>query len=828
MKVKVAIIALVCISLIIIGLTVRQAWMNVSLMVGLLFVLQTPLAGAETAPTTGKGTRLRIGGCGGLYLLAEPGKLWVKIEKTDLHDGKRDTRLRAVLVGPDRLPLDENTIEGNGSVRLATKVEQKGVFVVNVTVSFDRYGEHVNWGFDTNCPHYLVETSRGHRDARHLEPIVLHNPNAEGNICFLPRSSPFQIEVSGLPAGSEPLKVYDEDGTLKATLPVNDDGLATADFDADDLRGNSPWRLHLPVWQATVHIDGVTRWERNDRFADFSLWSPRLESFFPFHEHRWMLTPYSRQFYAAPGESRNLKFRLHNNANCPDTLSFQVKPLSDENKWRVDMVKSVTLKPNASETISVHCEVPSTARLGQRYEAKIAVNSTLHPEMTTYSTITAHVGTAPYTQPLDLPIAYKPYQHENEQFGYEPDYPTDSQLYFDAHNCPYTWESGGELRTLKGSNWASINLSEATGSRAFRPIGTKVAFDCDNGVYALAAEGKNVALLCSSDRGENFSAYPIKGREGQSRAWDIEEFSGHNVPHGMPPFLRNTQTQGATPRHFWRRVNDLELFVPRDERSESAKRQFKDGDGIIIGNPVLVSDKAIGISSHSGIPSSIVSRDDRVHVIWGEATEPDEDVPGVPAYVRTYDRKKERFLGEPVFVGWGPPANDVHNTPSITIDSEGYLHTLTGTHGSPFAYARSLEPNTAHGGFTAPESVEAGLRSTYIGLVCGSDDALHLVFRVWTDDAIYHPSSYYANLGYKRKPKDGPWEEMRRLAVAPFSEYSIFYHRLTIDRKGRLFVSFDYWSTFWFYRIDRWGNRRKTIFSSDGGDTWKLLETKEL
>jgi len=813
MKVKVARIVLVCFSLIIIGLTGRQTLIHVSLLAGLLFALQTPLAGAETTKT-GKDTRLRFGGCGGLYLLSETGKLWVEIEKTDQHDGRRDTRLRAILLGPDRRPRDEAVIERDGSVRLETKVEQKGVFVVNVTVSHDRYGEHVNWGFDTNCPHYLVETSRGHRDARHQEPIVLHNPNVEGNICFLPRSSPFQIEVRDLPAGSEPLEVYDEGGTLKATLPVNNDGLAAADFDADDSRGSSPWRLRLPVGQATVCIDGITRWERNDRFADFSLWSPRLESFFPFHEHRWMLTPYSRRFYAAPGESRDLTFRLHNNANCPDTLSLSVKPLSD---WSVETVKSITLEANASETISVHCEVPSTARSGQRCEARIVVASTLHPEMTTYSTITAHVGVAPYAQPVDVPIVYKPYQHENEQFGYEPDYPKDTQLYFDIHNRPYVWESDGKLRTLKSGSWSSINVSEATTFRSLRPIGTKVAFDRDNGVYLLAAEGKNVALLYSSDRGENFSAYPIQGRQEQPRGWDIEQFSGHNVPHGPPPFLRNTQTQGPDPRHFWRRENDLELFVPR-----------KDGDGIIIGEPLLLSKKAIGISSHSGIPSSIVSRDDRIHVIWGEATPPDEDVPGVPAYVVTYDRKKKRCLGEPVFVGWGPPANDVHNTPSITIDSEGYLHALTGTHGSPFAYARSLEPNTAHGGFTDPEPVEANLRSTYIGFVCGSDDALHLVFRVWTDDTIYHPSSYYANLGYKRKTKDGPWEEMRRLAVAPFSEYSIFYHRLTIDRKGRLFVSFDYWSTFWFYRTDHPGNRRKTLFSPDGGDTWKLLETKAL
>ncbi len=767
-----------------------------------------------------EGPSLRIGGCGGLYLLAEPGELWVNIAKTDLHGGRRDTRLQAILLGPDRRPRDQAVIERDGSVRLATDVDRKGVFVVNVTVTQDRYGEYVSWGFDTNCPRYLIETSRGHRDARHTEPIVLRNPEAKGDICFLPRSSPFRIEVSDLQAGSPPLTVYDATGGLRASLSVDDTGQAQANFEADASRGNSPWRLHLPVQQATVNIDGVTRWEKDDRYADLSLWSTQIESFFPFHDHRWMLTPYSRTFYAAPGESRDLTFRLHNNAGRPDTLSLHVKHLSD---WRVDTVGTVTLEPGETKTITVHCELPSVVSTDQRYEARVVVNSTLHPEMSTYSTIVAHIGEAPYAQPLNLPIVYKPYQHENEQFGYEPDYPTENQLYFDTHNRPSIWGSGGVLHMLKGQNWSSVHISEATVSqsalftgKSIRPIGTKVAFDADDDIYLLAAEGKNVALLHSSDGGKTFSAHVIRGREEQPRSWDMEQFSGHNIHDGPPPILRTVQTQGMDSRYFWRRVNDLELFVPR-----------KEGDQIIIGDPILLSQKAIGIASHSGIPSSIVSRGDRVHIIWGEATDPDEEVPGVPAYVVTYDRKKG-LLGEPVFVGWGPPANDVHNTPSITIDSEGYLHTLTGTHGSPFAYARSLEPNTAHAGFTEPELVEDELRSTYIGLVCGPDDALHLVFRVWAQDGVYHPTSYYANLGYKRKLKHEPWGEMQRLAVAPFSEYSIFYHRLTIDRKGRLFVSFDYWSTFWFYRMDHSGNRRKTIFSPDGGNTWKLLETKDL
>ena len=77
-------------------------------------------------------------------------------------------------------------------------------------------------------------------------------------------------------------------------------------------------------------------------------------------------------------------------------------------------------------------------------------------------------------------------------------------------------------------------------------------------------------------------------------------------------------------------------------------------------------------------------------------------------------------------------------------------------------------------------------------------------------------------MAYQRKRPDQPWEPPKILCHAPFSEYSIFYHRLTIDQKGRLFLSKDYWSTHWFYRNDHFGDRRSLLMSPDGGDTWKL------
>jgi hypothetical protein len=210
-------------------------------------------------------------------------------------------------------------------------------------------------------------------------------------------------------------------------------------------------------------------------------------------------------------------------------------------------------------------------------------------------------------------------------------------------------------------------------------------------------------------------------------------------------------------------------------------------------------------------------------VAWGEATDPSasrDEIPGVPTYVATYNRATKK-LGEPALIGYGPPPNDVHNSPSITMDADGFLHVLVGTHGRPFQYGRSLHSNDAHRGWTEPVVAGEGLRQTYIGFVCGRDGTLHTMFRLWRTGEPF-PHSSHATLAYQRKRPGEPWEAPKIICHAPFSEYSIFYHRLTIDQQGRLFLSKDYWSTYWFYRNDHFGDRRSVLMSPDGGDTWKL------
>ena len=407
----------------------------------------------------------------------------------------------------------------------------------------------------------------------------------------------------------------------------------------------------------------------------------------------------------------------------------------------------------------------------------------------------------------------KPYRHENALFGYRAEYPLTNQVYFDGKNRPFI---SSEIGVFRGHDNRWLETSEVTqpdgSAERFRPLSSKVAFDKNDTVYLIGETDGPASLLYSHDAGKSFRACPLP----RGGSFDLEQFSGHNTPDGPPPLAHYTLTE-KDPRLIWRRLNDLDLLLPE-----------QDARGVIlVGAPISVSKKCIGFSAHSGIPSSLVSRGSKVHVAWAEATDPQENAPGVPTFAATYDRET-KTLGPPMLAGYGPPANDVHNTPCITMDSQGYLHLLIGTHGRTFKYVRSLQPNDTGAGWTEAEDIGPGLRQTYVGLVCDQNDVLHLAFRLWYDDRAYFPAGHYATLAYMSKRPGEAWSKPQPLVVAPFSEYSVFYHRLTIDHAGRLFLSYDYWSTFWFYRTDHWGSRRALMMSPDAGKTWQLTTMDDL
>ncbi|MDH7571580.1 MAG: BNR-4 repeat-containing protein, partial [Armatimonadota bacterium] len=425
-------------------------------------------------------------------------------------------------------------------------------------------------------------------------------------------------------------------------------------------------------------------------------------------------------------------------------------------------------------------------------------------------------------------------------FGYAPDYVT-NEVYFDPENRAYVRHRtaslyvSNSLMVLEPDGWVERPFVEAI--RAALPdyvgthfgggfLGAKVAFDGRGGAYTLLSvrrrDGSRCgALLFTPDRGEHYQVLLFPADE-----FDIEQFTGHNALSEPPPVLSYVFTRPHPARFCG--YYDLFLYLPRRE-----------GDRVSLGDPVKVTDNCLGSCQHSGGPASTATRNGKTHIVWGEVA-PD-NAAGVPTWTATFDHAT-RTLGKKVYLADAPPVNDVHNVPAITIDRAGYLHIVTGAHGEPFQYLRSLKPNDTAAGFTKPVPVlsegcvETGTgprgrgRQTYISLVCGPDDTLHLVCRQWRAGVdSYHGGALYAALSYQRKPKNAPWEPARPLVIPPLPGYSIYYHKLSIDRTGRLFLSYSYYSGEPSYQEefpDRY-HHQAVMLSADGGDTWKLAETDD-
>ena len=281
-------------------------------------LLALPIGGTTDAPA--QQYEIGIGGCGGVYFLAAPGELVIDLYKRDRNRRGRTTELRAILVGPDRQVLSEVRIPTMASrvaavwgrckqARLSTRVDHPGVYALNITVSQDRYGDSIVWGFRTNCPKYLIETSRGHRDRRREEPIVLLNPGRPGSVCFVPPRRAFSIDISGLPRDVKQLPVFDANDQLVHTLEANDKGQASHSFAADADRGD---RTLATGTSFPASNDPYRRRHSLDvRRPDSKICriGPPIETATsPSSNTAGSLTPYRRVVFGQPGEQRELEF----------------------------------------------------------------------------------------------------------------------------------------------------------------------------------------------------------------------------------------------------------------------------------------------------------------------------------------------------------------------------------------------------------------------------------------------------------------------------------------------------------------------------------------
>jgi len=480
-----------------------------------------------------------------------------------------------------------------------------------------------------------------------------------------------------------------------------------------------------------------------------------------------------------------------------------------------------------------------------------ALRGALLAALTTLGLLAFAPGAAADTLPLPLPISTS--ESFLDQFGYAPDYQRHIPA-FDAGNRPVirsrTASQNDTLYAdfLENGAWRRSVLDDVL--RAAYPAfagymgaggyaSDRVVFDTSGRAYTIVTirleegEFRNV-LLYSADRGLTWGTAPLPF--GASQPYRDDANRGNiacEMPSGQrgisgPPFIAAWREIGDWPGTF-ASLNELYVMQPRWE-----------GDKVVVPEPVLVTSRFLGMLQSVGDTSFATTVGGKTYFTWTQVR--DTATLGTPTYVGVYDRATNKVTRR-VRAAFGHPVNDSHCTPAMVIDSRGYIHLIAGAHHRPFRYTRSVRPldisewkrevKVLDSGFWTEDTDSDGEgRQTYASLVCGPDDTLHLVFRQMrrSRTGLFPLVGYFA-LSYQKRPLGEPWSKARMLAYsAAGGGYVNYYHKLTADQSGRLYLSFNVYrhrDTAKLYRVLR-RFRYRMVWSSPDGRSWAFATTEAM
>lgn len=372
--------------------------------------------------------------------------------------------------------------------------------------------------------------------------------------------------------------------------------------------------------------------------------------------------------------------------------------------------------------------------------------------------------------------------------------------------------------TVNAGGWAGEAIEADAQGRLYTLLEIKIS---DGSLRNL--------LLYSTDGGRSWRVRKLPftppGRSPDGRndgTCASEHLAGFNL-RSEPPLIAVWKPVGDWPGY---RACRMALYVlqPRFE-----------GDRLVLPDPVRVTDRALGLIQAAGGASFAATVGTTTYVVWAEVAA--VAAPGSPVYVAAYDQTTGT-LGAPQQVATARPVNDDHTTPGIVADSKGVLHVLTGGHNTPFMYTHTLDPAdpttwsspepVLRSGYRQPGETGRGRgRQTYVSLVCMPDDSLVVVYRQWRRgvDTAFRGEPYQA-LSVQRLEPGGTWSEARRIIYCSrFRGYAQYYQKMTVDRRGRIYLSLNYFRPHDWPRDARVANRyhqRMILISEDGGDTWRF------
>lgn len=732
------------------------------------------------------------------FYITEP-NLVVHIHQKDATRSRRG--LTAMLTGPDGVVHDKQLLltpesQPLGTLQSATIQAEnlrEGVYTLFIISERSRHLDEHTIAFSTNASKFVINSGAAHVDSERKEAIVFKDANEAPSVYFKPVLPQFAIEITDLSSDETPVEVWDGHQRLvKSVTPV--EGKVTLNGLTDNQSG--VWELRLPTTSGRVLIEGL-----NHKFAAgqklLPIWAPSRQNYFDLNDLHWLLDPRRQAKRATPAQKGKMDFSVYNNSDRPMSLTFSMGSTDFPGKLKLHP-RRLTLQSGASSRVSVHYKIPKKT-LQESFRFQL-VGRDEEQGAQTYALGELKLNYDPQ-KPVELPIPLNIYEHNQSYFAYEPTYPRENQMYFDVENRAWV-VTPDSLNVLVDNEWKKVRV--ALGKRVNFPSSV-IGFDQEGNIYTIVNIDQKPHLLRTNKDFQNYLAPLPEG----GNYW-VETWMGGQTTSHLPIVTRYLLNPNREQIAMWSRVHDLQILIP----------EFKEGK-LQVGAPILISNNCVGMSAHSGIPSAVASEGDLVHIVWGETSDPKGKDPGVPNYTTTYDRRTGK-LTPPRFLAYSPPVNDVHNISSILVDSKGTRHVVIGAHGRPFQH---LTARSGSDEWSEPQKI-SDIDQTYVGAVLDKEDRITLFFRGWRRDLEF-PSSMNAGLFYQRMETNGTWAKPVLFAVPGFNNYSIFYHRVTTNREGRVYVSFTYWSTWTAYR-DSFRNgagplRDRVVLYSDNGADWFVL-----
>ena len=211
----------------------------------------------------------------------------------------------------------------------------------------------------------------------------------------------------------------------------------------------------------------------------------------------------------------------------------------------------------------------------------------------------------------------------------------------------------------------------------------------------------------------------------------------------------------------------------------------------------------------AGAGNATVTTDNKTFVTYMVA-EKREGIKGTPHYIVSYNHRTKE-VSKPHFLGESGHRVDAHNAPVIALDSNKNLHVLLGTHWHSMVYYKSKNPMNISQ-WNEPYYIEGngdnrwsrnGL--TYPGFIIDHKNTIHLVVRGRNSEFVKNDTADPAlnknwshildyALVYIRKKENGDWESRKDLVVPKHKNYSNWYHKISIDKKGNIYLAYFYYA----------------------------------